>query len=144
MPIKRGHVRSPETSFVDSIISNFRNQDRCFLIVNASLPRQPIIYCSDRLCTLFGYSKDEILSKSSDILLATTTNNAIDLSVYMKVLLQQAECKKTRLKYVKKEGYEFDAIVTITPVTSAHGTIALFVFEFIDEDNQLYLMGMYT
>lgn len=76
MPIKRGHI-APHNTYIVTLIRNFDSQGiiisrhtilgEKFIVVGATLPLKPIIYCSDGLCDLLQYSKSQIMLKSSSL-----------------------------------------------------------------------------
>ncbi|XP_046350011.2 potassium voltage-gated channel subfamily H member 6-like isoform X1 [Haliotis rufescens] len=131
MPVRRGHV-APPNIFIDTIIRKFDGQNRKFVIANAQVETVPIIFCNDGFCELSGYSRAEVMQKSSlcDFLHGPLTGHyAI---VQIREALQGSEEKQVEILYYKKDGSKFLCSALVAPVKNEHADIILFIINYED------------
>ncbi|RUS82240.1 hypothetical protein EGW08_010016, partial [Elysia chlorotica] len=102
MPVRRGHV-APPNIFIDTIIRKFDGQNRKFVIANAQVETVPIIFCNDGFCELTGYSRAEVMQKSSlcDFLHGPLTSSYAITQI--KDFLQGSEENQVEILYYKKD-----------------------------------------
>ncbi|KAK3587810.1 hypothetical protein CHS0354_019676 [Potamilus streckersoni] len=131
MPVRRGHV-APPNIFIDTIIRKFDDQNRKFVIANAQIESNPIIFCNDGFCELTGYSRAEVMQKSClcDFLHGPQTNAYVILQI--KDALQGLEEKQVEILYYKKDGNKFLCSVLIAPVKNEGGEIIMFIINYED------------
>ncbi|VDN09949.1 unnamed protein product [Dibothriocephalus latus] len=65
MPVRRGHV-APRNTYIDALIKKFDNKYAAFIIANSNIFCSPIIFCSADFCSLFSYSKAQLLLKPAN------------------------------------------------------------------------------
>ncbi|KAI8792808.1 potassium voltage-gated channel subfamily H member 6 isoform X2, partial [Biomphalaria glabrata] len=76
---------------------------RKFVIANAQVETVPIIFCNDGFCELTGYSRAEVMQKSSlcDFLHGPLTNSFAISQI--KEFLQGSEENQVEILYYKKD-----------------------------------------
>ncbi|XP_053373447.1 potassium voltage-gated channel subfamily H member 7-like isoform X2 [Mercenaria mercenaria] len=131
MPIRRGHV-APPNIFIDTIIRKFDGQNRKFVIANAQIETNPVIFCNDGFCELSGYSRAEVMQKTCvcDFMHGPLTSSTAMLQI--KDALLGSEEKQVEILYYKKDGEKFLCSVLIAPVKNEHGEIILFIINYED------------
>ncbi|XP_055885138.1 potassium voltage-gated channel subfamily H member 6-like isoform X4 [Biomphalaria glabrata] len=131
MPVRRGHV-APPNIFIDTIIRKFDGQNRKFVIANAQVETVPIIFCNDGFCELTGYSRAEVMQKSSlcDFLHGPLTNSFAISQI--KEFLQGSEENQVEILYYKKDGSRFLCSVLVAPVKNEAGDIIMFIINYED------------
>ncbi|GFR68691.1 potassium voltage-gated channel subfamily H member 2-like [Elysia marginata] len=79
-------------------------RDRKFVIANAQVETVPIIFCNDGFCELTGYSRAEVMQKSSlcDFLHGPLTSSYAITQI--KEFLQGSEENQVEILYYKKDG----------------------------------------
>lgn len=89
------------------ILSNRLLADRKFIIANAQVESVPIIFCNDGFCELTGYSRAEVMQKSSvcDFLHGPLSSSFAIMQ--LKQFLQGTEEKQVEILYYKKDGKYF-------------------------------------
>lgn len=102
------------------------DQSCSFTIVDAELPDQPIVFCSDTFCRLTGYEAHEVLGRNCRFLQSPrglvqkgSERHATDQQAVQhlaKFLSQQKECQASLINY-RKDGHPFINLVTIVPIT---------------------------
>ncbi|XP_060608681.1 potassium voltage-gated channel subfamily H member 2-like isoform X2 [Ruditapes philippinarum] len=131
MPVRRGHV-APPNIFIDTIIRKFDGQNRKFVIANAQIETNPVIFCNDGFCELSGYSRAEVMQKTCvcDFMHGPLTSSTAMLQI--KDALLGSEEKQVEILYYKKDGEKFLCSVLIAPVKNEHGEIILFIINYED------------
>ncbi|XP_025096460.1 potassium voltage-gated channel subfamily H member 6-like isoform X3 [Pomacea canaliculata] len=131
MPVRRGHV-APPNIFIDTIIRKFDGQNRKFIIANAQVESVPIIFCNDGFCELTGYSRAEVMQKSSvcDFLHGPLSSSFAIMQ--LKQFLQGTEEKQVEILYYKKDGSKFLCSVLVAPVKNENGEIIMFIINYED------------
>ncbi|CAL8098242.1 unnamed protein product [Calicophoron daubneyi] len=105
---------------------------RKFLIANAALPRTPIIFCNDDLCTLCGYSRAEVLQRSAALEFLygpLTSSKAIG---ELRVTLSECEERLILAILYNKSGLHFVCQIAVAPVRNAEGQVRLYILTFRD------------
>ncbi|KAL3831230.1 hypothetical protein ACJMK2_023007, partial [Sinanodonta woodiana] len=105
---------------------------RKFVIANAQIESNPIIFCNDGFCELTGYSRAEVMQKSClcDFLHGPQTNTYVILQI--KDALQGLEEKQVEILYYKKDSSKFLCSVLIAPVKNEGGEIIMFIINYED------------
>ena len=82
----------------------FLSTDRNFIIANAQLGGNAIIFCNDGFCELCGFSRAELMQKpcSCDFLHGEETNT--DAVAKIKEALTKGEESQVEITYYKKDG----------------------------------------
>ena len=82
----------------------FVSTDRNFIIANAQLGGNAIIFCNDGFCELCGFSRAELMQKpcSCDFLHGEETNT--DAVAKIKEALTKGEESQVEITYYKKDG----------------------------------------
>uniref|UniRef100_A0A8C6TG73 Potassium voltage-gated channel, subfamily H (eag-related), member 6a n=1 Tax=Neogobius melanostomus TaxID=47308 RepID=A0A8C6TG73_9GOBI len=103
MPVRRGHVALQNT-YLDTIIRKFDEQNRKFLIANAQMKNCAIIYCNEGFCSMFGFTRAEIMQQpcSCPFLVGPSTMKSA-LAQLGQALLGSEE-RKVEVLYYSKEG----------------------------------------
>ncbi|TGZ64139.1 hypothetical protein CRM22_006521 [Opisthorchis felineus] len=129
MPIKRGHV-APQNTYIVTLIRSFDPQSNNFLAANAMFPTKPIIYCSDGLCHLLGFTKAELMLKSAVLTVLhgveTTTASVESLCT----ALQETNETEIRISLYSKAGCSIPCRVAVTPVRDETGQLPLYILFF--------------
>ncbi|KAL7670634.1 hypothetical protein ACOME3_005566 [Neoechinorhynchus agilis] len=139
MPIKRGHVRSARNVFIDTVLRKFDVQCRCFVVVSTAMSEYPMVFVSDRFCTVFQYSKDELISKSPDFFVdkqSDETNVAI-----FNMALEGKAVTVPSMFYFRKDGQRIRCKVKATTLSDESefvedSQISLVVLEFLLENDR--------
>nr|QQY02582.1 potassium voltage-gated channel subfamily H member 2 [Cryptocotyle lingua] len=129
MPIKRGHV-APQNTFIDTLIQKFDSQRRKFLIANAVLPQTPIIFCNDDLCTMFGYSRAEILQRSAALEFLYGPLTSSKAVRELKRALSDTEERVVLAILYNKTGFHFVCQIAVAPVRNAECQVRLYILTF--------------
>ena len=81
--------------------------DRKFVIANAQIETNPVIFCNDGFCELSGYSRAEVMQKTCvcDFMHGPLTSSAAMLQI--KDALLGSEEKQVEILYYKKDGKFF-------------------------------------
>ncbi|XP_072298809.1 potassium voltage-gated channel subfamily H member 6a [Eucyclogobius newberryi] len=129
MPVRRGHVALQNT-YLDTIIRKFDEQNRKFLIANAQMKNCSIIYCNEAFCSLFGFTRAEIMQQpcTCPFLVGPGTMKSA-VSQLAQALLGSEERKVELLCYTK-EGTCRPCLVDIVPVKSEEGVVIMFILDF--------------
>ena len=61
---RRGLV-APQNTFLENIVRRCNGSHNAFLLANAQIIDYPIVYCNEGFTKLSGYSKSELMQKSS-------------------------------------------------------------------------------
>jgi len=95
---------SPLNQTMYSVLSLFLFSDRKFVIANAQIETNPIIFCNDGFCELSGYSRAEVMQKCClcDFLHGPLTSSVGMLQI--RDALQGSEEKQVEILYYRKEG----------------------------------------
>ncbi|CAL1528803.1 unnamed protein product, partial [Lymnaea stagnalis] len=106
--------------------------DRKFVIANAQVETVPIIFCNDGFCELTGYSRAEVMQKSSlcDFLHGPLTSSYAISQI--KDFLQGSEENQVEILYYKKDGARFLCSVLVAPVKNETGDIMMFIINYED------------
>ena len=64
MPAKRG-LLAPQNNFLETIATRFDGTHSNFVLANATVSSNPIVYCSDGFCELTGFIRVQIMQKSA-------------------------------------------------------------------------------
>lgn len=64
MPAKRG-LLAPQNNFLETIATRFDGTHSNFVLANATVQTNPIVFCSDGFCKLTGYIRVQIMQKSA-------------------------------------------------------------------------------
>lgn len=132
MPIKRGHV-APQNTYIVTLIRSFDPQCANFLAANALFPTKPILFCSDGLCDLLGYTKAQLMLKSSTLKVlygSSTTSESIE-SLYN--ALNETKETAVSMCLFSKEGRSVRCNISVTPVRDENGQLPLYLL-FINRD----------
>ncbi|KDN50830.1 hypothetical protein K437DRAFT_221828, partial [Tilletiaria anomala UBC 951] len=97
-----------------------------FTVADATLPDQPLIYCSDTFCRLTGYARSELYGRNCRLLQSpdgivqqgserTSTDNQAVAHI-RKYVGNKKECQASLINY-RKDGQPFINLVTIVPIT---------------------------
>uniref|UniRef100_A0A3B3ZVC9 Uncharacterized protein n=1 Tax=Periophthalmus magnuspinnatus TaxID=409849 RepID=A0A3B3ZVC9_9GOBI len=129
MPVRRGHVALQNT-YLDTIIRKFDEQNRKFLIANAQMKSCAIIFCNEAFCSLFGFTRAEVLQQPCTcpfLVGPGTMKSALSL---LAQALRGSEQRKVELLYYSKEGTCRPCLVDIIPVKSEEGVVIMFILDF--------------
>ncbi|VDP83831.1 unnamed protein product [Echinostoma caproni] len=103
MPIKRGHV-APQNTYIVTLIRSFDSQCINFLAANAMFHTKPIIYCSDGLCELFGYTKGQLMLKSSTLKVLYGSETSAESIEALCLALEETKETEITMNLYSKEG----------------------------------------
>ncbi|XP_059148372.1 potassium voltage-gated channel subfamily H member 2-like [Physella acuta] len=110
----------------------YEKANRKFVIANAQVETVPIIFCNDGFCELTGYSRAEVMQRSSlcDFLHGPLTNSLAISQI--RDFLQGSEENQVEILYYKKDGTRFLCSVLVAPVKNETGDIIMFIINYED------------
>ena len=94
-------------------------------IVSKANPKGVITYVNDKFCEISGYTKDELIGKSHNIVRSMDVSSSV-----FKDLWDTIKAKKTWQGVIKnkaKDGSTYVVQATIKPILDAHGNIVEFI-----------------
>ncbi|XP_055319905.1 potassium voltage-gated channel subfamily H member 6 isoform X4 [Sitodiplosis mosellana] len=136
MPVRRGHV-APRTTLIETIIRKFDTDNRSFLVANAQSDTYHIIFCSDGFCKMTGFTRAEVMQRSSTTEFLhgpMTSQQAVNL---IKEALSNGFEKHFEILYYRKDGTTFLCSEVIAPIRSEVDDISLYIINFEDLSNPL-------
>ena len=93
-------------------------------------PNNPIIYANDSFLALTGYSRDEVLGQSYHFLMGPKTDPKARAQI--ETVFRSGLGAYPDVRYYRKDGTEFWAIIFISPVFDAHGAVLQHFASFLD------------
>lgn len=100
------------------------------VFTDATEPDNPIIFANDSFLSLTGYSREEVLGKSFNFLMAHGAD--ADALAKIKAEFEGSSKGGTEILYRRKDGSEFWSAVFISPVRDAGGNIIQYFASFAD------------
>jgi PAS domain S-box-containing protein len=100
------------------------------VFTDATESHNPIIFANDSFLSLTGYSREEMLGKSFDFLIA----HAADAGALAQInsAFEHGAESGAEVLYRRKDGSEFWAAVFISPVRDGHGAVVQYFASFVD------------
>lgn len=134
MPVRRGHL-APQNTFIDTIIRKFDGQNRNFIIANAQIEGQPIVFCNDGFCELTGFSRSEVMQRSAVCEFLHGQHTSASSVTHLRECLQGTDEKQIEMELYKRNGQTFTCSLLFAPVRNEHSEIILFILNFEDMTN---------
>ncbi|KAL3313395.1 Potassium voltage-gated channel subfamily H member 7 [Cichlidogyrus casuarinus] len=132
MPIRRGHI-APQNTYIDTLIKKFDSQSAKFVIANAAIPNKPIIYCSDGFCSLFNFTKGQLLLKSASLQIFQGKETCELAAKRLSEALHSDTEAEISLVLYKKSRASVLIHIVIAPVRDETGNIPLYILFFREE-----------
>ncbi|XP_020905655.1 potassium voltage-gated channel subfamily H member 5 isoform X2 [Exaiptasia diaphana] len=128
MPVGRRGLVVPQNTFLENIVRRSNGLHPNFVLGNAQILDNPIVYSSDGFCKLSGFSRTEVMKKGADCSFMygdQTDKEAIER-------IHQALIKKHALQLeivlYKKDGVPMWILLHIGPIVNEKGEVVLFLF----------------
>lgn len=83
-----------------------------FLAANAMFHTKPIIYCSDGLCELLGYTKGQLMLKSSTLKILYGSETSSESIESLCLALEETKETEIAMNLYSKEGISLDFYIT--------------------------------
>ena len=88
------------------------------MIANAQLERRPIIFCNDGFCEMSGYSRAEIMQRSSAMDFLHGPHTVPQSIREMREALYNTEESQVRILFYKKDGESHQRVVILADLAS--------------------------
>jgi len=134
-------VPEPQTdcSFIYLLSRALEAAQHGVTIVDARLPKHPIIYCNRAFTQLTGYEVHDVLGKNCNFLQGNDKDQRA-IPIIREALSNGEECK-TVLRNYKKDGEMFWNELTLSPVFDGRGTLTHYVGIQYDITDQMIVEG---
>jgi PAS domain S-box-containing protein len=100
------------------------------VFTDATEPDNPIIFVNDSFLSLTGYSREEVLGKSFNFLMANGSD--AEALTRIKAEFEGSSSSGTEVLYRRYDGSDFWSVVFISPVRDASGDIIQYFASFAD------------
>lgn len=100
------------------------------LFTDAAKPDNPIIFANDSLLALTGYSREEVLGKGFNFLMAN--NSDAEALRRTEAEFEGSSSGGTKVLYRRKDGSEFWGVLFVSPVRDVDGKIVQYFASLID------------
>jgi PAS domain S-box-containing protein len=100
------------------------------LFTDATEPDNPIIFANDSFLSLTGYDREEVLGKSLNFLMANGSD--AEALTRIKAEFEGSSSSGTEVLYRRKDGSEFWAALSVSPVRDAGGDVVQYFASLID------------
>ncbi|TGZ68605.1 hypothetical protein CRM22_004171 [Opisthorchis felineus] len=140
MPQRKGLV-APQNTFLDTIATRFDGTHSNFVLGNAQVRDHPIVYCSDGLIDLTGFSRSQIMSRCcscSFLWGERTTEEAKQL--IMDALHNKRELQ-IKVYFHKQTGEAFLCLLDIVPIKNDKSQVVLFLVSHKDITSERQVKG---
>ena len=94
------------------------------------IPGNPIIYANDSFLALTGYDREEVLGRSYHFMMGPGTDPAA--SAQIEAALHDSYDAYPEVRYYRKDGSEFWAVIFISPVFDENHTVVQHFASFLD------------
>ncbi|XP_032232878.1 potassium voltage-gated channel subfamily H member 1 isoform X2 [Nematostella vectensis] len=132
MPAGRRGLVVPQNTFLENIVRRSNGLHPNFILGNAQILGNPIVYASDGFCKLTGFSRSEVMKKSSDctFLHGEHTSNESMKEIHDALINKQA--LQLEIIIYKKDGLAMWVLLHIGPIVNEKGEVVLFLMTIKD------------
>ncbi len=107
------------------LLNEYKKAIDASAIVSKMDPNGRIIFVNDKFCALSGYSREELLDKEHNMILAAEEEHAFDKS-FLKTIPAESVYNKS-LKKQKKDGTFFYVDSTVVPISNTEGAVTEYI-----------------
>ncbi|CAC5372076.1 KCNH5 [Mytilus coruscus] len=132
MPGARRGLVAPQNTFLENIIRRSNGQHSSFILANARIMDYPIVYCNDGFCKLAGYSRAEVMQKSSTCSFMYGELTDKDTVIKIEESFEELEQTQVEVLLYKKNRTPLWLLLHIAPIKNEKDQIVLFLCTFKD------------
>ncbi|XP_071050671.1 voltage-gated delayed rectifier potassium channel KCNH8 isoform X2 [Onthophagus taurus] len=134
MPARKG-LLAPQNTFLDTIATRFDGTHSNFVLGNAQVPSNPIVYCSDGFCELTGYTRAQIMQKGCACKFLHGSETKDEHKAQIDKALESKNELKLEVIFYKKNGTPFWCLLDIVPIKNEKREVVLFLASHKDITN---------
>ncbi len=119
------HSKDKQISISQSILNDYKNAVDMSAIVSKTNPKGIITYVNEKFCEISGYSKDELIGKSHNIIRHPKSDSKIFKNLWQTILNKKSW--KGVIRNKRKDGRDYFVNTTIVPFFNEDGEIIEFM-----------------